>query len=162
MAIPRERGLDGRKEKGPQLNDAQPWLEPWLEAEGCGGLTCAQVGHLETFPVPSPCSQASWKLGGLLICKKQIPVASILGIFVSLSHRSPSFPESFTDSVSLLWNPIKSSHCYLPAQRGRNPSHLGLVCDACHLASLRCVGRSALCHTHLQNDWISGFLSKCL
>lgn len=47
--------------------------------------------------------------------QKQIPVAGILEIFVRLSHTSLSFPASFTDTVSLLWNPTESFPCYLSA-----------------------------------------------
>lgn len=49
--------------------------------------------------LPSPGKLEAW---GIVYLQKQIPVASILGILVSLSHRNPSFPESFTDNVSLL------------------------------------------------------------
>lgn len=67
--------------------------------------------------MPSPCPQGSWKLGveGGLYPQKQIPVASVLGIFISLSYTSQSFPESFGDMVSLLWNPTESFPCYLSA-----------------------------------------------
>lgn len=63
--------------------------------------------------------------------QKQIPVASIPGI---CSHRNLSFPESLTNTASLLWNPVKSFPCYPSAHHGRTPSHLELVCDARHVA----------------------------
>lgn len=101
-------------------------------------------------------------LNPYLYPQKQIPVACVLEIFVCLSHTSLSFPASFTDTVSLLWNPTESFPCYLSASTWERSPHLEFLANACRPTSLRCVGRSALCCTRLQSDQIAGFQSKCL
>lgn len=54
-----------------------------------------------------------------------------------------SVSQSFTDVVSVPWASAKSFPVICLPQHGTDPSHLELRHDACHLASLQGVDRSA-------------------
>lgn len=99
IVIPREGSSAERKKKGHSWYDALPRLAPRLAGRVvyiCSG------GPSWNFPCAS--SLPSGKLEGwrVLYPQKHIPVASILGIFVSLSHRNWPFPESFANTESTL------------------------------------------------------------
>lgn len=150
----RKHLLEQRK-KGHSQNDVPPWLDHRLYAEWmvedsfCSGLETPV--HL--FPAPREVGLlVGVGVGGVCIHKSkfQWPLSQK---FLSPYLTRVSLSQSFVDTVSLLWNPAKSFPCYLSASTwGKKPSHLELLSNVCHPASQQRVGRSALCHTHLQND----------
>ena len=150
MVIPREEASAGKKEDGSQPEWCPALAGPPAVSRGMveGSGYAWVLKPSWNSNVPSPCSQGSWKLGveGGLYPQKQIPVASILGIFISLSCTSQSFPESFADivisavesykiipllsvclnmgeKIPLIWN-----SCLMPAILPHSSVWAGLLC----------------------------------
>lgn len=155
VVILREEASARTEEEGSQPERCPTLVGPpaICQADG-GGLVLLRSWN----PSASlPCSQGSWKLGGVGVggvcihkSKFQWPLSQK---FLSPYLKCVSLSQSFADTVSLLWNPEKSFPCYLSASTwGKKPSHLELLSNVCHPASQKRVGRSAVCHTHLQND----------